>query len=75
LLFVIGIILYLKATGPKNKTGVIVFWILIGLLSVSHIANLFSPPSPSINAIAWGGQAMRLFVLLGFWVDQNRSAK
>lgn len=75
LIFVIGIILYLKATKAKNKTGVIVFWVLIGLLAVSHIANLFSPPPPSVNAIAWAGQAMWLFVILGFWVDKNRIQK
>lgn len=75
LIFVIGIILYLKATKAKNKTGVIVFWVLIGLLAVSHIANLFSPPPPSVNAIAWAGQAMWLFVILGFWVDKNRIPK
>lgn len=75
LIFVIGIILYLKATKAKNKTGVIVFWVLIGLLAVSHIANLFSPPPPSVEAIAWAGQAMWLFVILGFWVDKNRIAR
>ncbi|HTM94087.1 MAG TPA: hypothetical protein VL095_16820 [Flavisolibacter sp.] len=74
-IFVIGIVLYLKTTSPKNKTGVIVFWILITLLVVSYIANLFSPPPPSVKAIAWAGQAMWLFVLLGFWVDRNRIAK
>lgn len=73
--FVVGIILYLKATKAKNKTGVIVFWVLIGLLAIFHIANLFSPPPPSVEAIAWAGQAMWLFVLLGFWVDRNRAAK
>jgi hypothetical protein len=75
LIFAIGILLYLKATRPKNKTGVIVFWILIALLAVSHIANLFSSPPPSVNAIAWAGEAMWLFVLLGFWADRNRFAK
>jgi FtsH-binding integral membrane protein len=75
LIFVVGIFLYLKATRAKNKTGIIVFWILIGLLAVSHIANLFSPPPPSVNAIAWAGQAMWLFVILGFWADKNRISK
>jgi hypothetical protein len=74
-IFVIGIILYLRATSAKNKTGVVVFWLLITLLVVSHIANLFSPPPPSVNAIAWAGQAMWLFVILGFWIDKNRVAK
>lgn len=74
-IFVTGIALYLKANRAKNKTGTVVFWVLIGLLVISHIANLFSPPPPSVNAIAWAGQAMWLFVLLGFWVDKHRMAK
>jgi len=36
---------------------------------------LFSPPPPSVKAIAWAGEAMWLFVLLGFWIDRNRIAK
>ncbi|MGZ3949466.1 MAG: metal-dependent hydrolase [Flavisolibacter sp.] len=73
--FFTGMFLYLRATKAKNRTGVVVFWTLIALLLISHIANLFSPPPPSVSAIAWAGQAMWLFVLLGFWADKNRMAR
>lgn len=72
LIFLVGLFLYLRTTQAKNKTGTVVFWILIALLVISHIANLFSPPPPSVNAVAWAGQAMWLFVLLAFWADRNR---
>lgn len=75
LVFFAGVFLYLNATKAKNRTGVVVFWVLIALLLISHLANLFAPPPPSVNAIAWAGQAMWLFVLLGFWADKNRTAR
>jgi FtsH-binding integral membrane protein len=75
LIFFVGLFLYLKATKAKNRTGTVVLWVLVTLLVVSHIANLFSPPPPSVEAIAWAGQAMWLFVLLGFWADKNRKAR
>jgi FtsH-binding integral membrane protein len=75
LIFFVGLFLYLKATKAKNRTGTVVLWVLVTLLVVSHIVNLFSPPPPSVEAIAWAGQAMWLFVLLGFWADKNRKAR
>jgi hypothetical protein len=63
--------LYLRSTKAKNRTGSIVLWVLVILLLVSHIVNLFSPPPPSVEAIAWAGQAMWLFVLLGFWLTKT----
>jgi FtsH-binding integral membrane protein len=75
LIFFVGLFLYLKATKAKNRTGTVVLWVLVTLLVVSHIANLFSPPPPSVEAIAWAGQAMWLFVLLGFWADKNRMVR
>jgi FtsH-binding integral membrane protein len=72
LIFLVGLYFYLTTTRAKNRTGNIVFWVLISLLLISHIANLFSPPPPSVNAVAWAGEAMWLFVILGFWADRNR---
>lgn len=75
LIFFTGVFIYVKATKARNRTGVIVFWALIALFLISHIVNLFSPPPPSVDAIAWAGQAMWLFVVLGFWADKNRVAR
>jgi FtsH-binding integral membrane protein len=71
-IFFVGLFFYLRSTKAKNRTGSIVLSVLVILLLVSHIANLFSPPPPSVEAVAWAGQAMWLFVLLGFWADKNR---
>jgi hypothetical protein len=71
-IFLIGLILYLRTTKPKNKTGSIVFWILVVLLMLSYVSSYFSPPPTSINAVAWVAEFMWIFVILGFWADKNR---
>jgi hypothetical protein len=71
-MFLIGLILYLRTTKAKNRTGSIVFWVLIILLVVSSLANYFSPPPSSISSVAWTAELMWLFVILGFWADRNR---
>lgn len=72
IIFVIGVLLYLRTTTAKNRVGVYAFWALIGFLILIHIGNLFGPPPPSVTAIAWAGQLQWLFVIWAFWVDKNR---
>lgn len=45
LIFIAGLIIYLKSTKAKNKTGIFAFWSLILFLVIIHIGNLFGPPS------------------------------
>lgn len=71
--FATGIFLYYKSTKPKNKVGVYSLIVLIIFLSAIYISNLFGPPPPSIDAIAYAGNAQWLFVLWGYWIDKNRS--
>jgi len=73
-IFIIGIILYLKATTTKNKTGIIVFYILIALLIFTHVSSLFAPAPASTNQLAWAAQFQWVFILLAYWADRNRSA-
>lgn len=74
-IFIAGVVLYLQATKAKNKSGLIGFWLLVVLLAGIHIANIFGPPPPGVNAIAWAGQLQWLFVLLAYWTDRNRISK
>lgn len=74
IIFVSGMVVYLKATVAKNNTGRIVFWILIALLVASHVSSLFAPAPASVTALAWYAQMQWLFVLLAFWADKNRKA-
>lgn len=74
-IFIAGIALYIRATAAKNKKGKIGLWILIGLLVLSHAANLLGPPPTNMTVVSWAGNLQWLFVILAFWVDRNRSAR
>lgn len=72
LLFVTGVIMYLKATTAINKKGLYGTWALIIFLFIIHIMNSFGPPPPNIESVAWVGQMQWLFVLWAYWIDHNR---
>lgn len=71
-LFVAGVLIYLRATRPLDRTGRFATYGLIAFLVVAYLANIFSPPPPSVSAIAWGGQAGWLLLLWALWVDRHR---
>ena len=67
-LFLTGVFLYFKETIPKRKIaflGLIIFFIGI------HIMNIFGPPPPSVNAVAWSANAMWIFVLWAWWIEKK----
>ncbi len=72
LIFIAGLLMYLRATKTKNKAGVYGFWSLIALLAIVYFANLFGPPPTNIMAIAWAGEAQWLFIIWAYWADHNR---
>ncbi len=72
LLFLTGIVVYLRATRSRNWKGFVGFWSLIVVLAGIYYANVFGPPPPSMLAVAIAGNAGWLFVLWAFWADRNR---
>jgi hypothetical protein len=74
LLFVVGVVVYLKTTRAKNGVGKIGFWALVGVLFALYLANLFGPPPPNVSTIAVAGNVSWLFVFWAYWVDHNREA-
>jgi hypothetical protein len=72
LLFAAGVAAYVRFTQPRDRTGSVALWLLVGFLVAISIANLFSPPPPSVEAVAWTAQSMWLLVLWGYWVDRHR---
>lgn len=74
-LFIAGTYIYYTTTAPKNKKGTFSLISLILFLTVFHIMNLFGPPPPNVETIAIAGNAMWLFVLWAWWVDNNRDVK
>ena len=73
LLFVAGIWLYLRNTTAKNQVGRWALWGLVAFLAFIYLANLFGPPPPDVQSIAWAGHLQWLFVIWAYWVDRNRS--
>jgi hypothetical protein len=75
LVFVVGLILYLRVTSAKNRAGVFGLWALVGFLVMIYAGNVFGPPPPSRTVIAWTGQLQWVFVAWAYWVDRNRIAR
>jgi len=69
---VIGLVLYLQSTSAKDRVGMYGFWGLTILFVLLYFANLFGPPPPSAEVIAYAGLGSWLIVLWAFWVDRHR---
>jgi hypothetical protein len=67
------LILYLKSTKAKNPTGKWSLWLLVILLVVNQVATQLSPMPSSAHAVGWAAQYQWIFILLGYWVDHNRT--
>lgn len=71
-MFALGVWIYVRNTVALDGVG---RWGLLGLvlfLFAVYTGNLFGPPPPSTQAIAWLGQLQWLLVLWAYWVDRHR---
>lgn len=66
-IFLVGLFLYTKHVKVNRK---IAFWSLIIFLLAVHFSNIFGPPPPSINAVAWSANLMWLIVLWAWWIEK-----
>lgn len=71
-IFLLGVVLYHKATRAKDRIGTYGFWGLVVFLSLIYVANLVGPPPPDASVIAIAGNASWLFVIWAYWVDRHR---
>lgn len=74
-LFVAGVALYVSSGALTTKRSRIIFWALIAFLLVSHAANMFGPPPPSVEMIAWAGNSLWLVILWAWWVERDKTIK
>lgn len=67
-----GLWIYLRATRARDRIGSFALAGLVGFLLLIYAGNLLGPPPPSVEAIAWAGQAQWLIVIWAFWIDRHR---
>jgi hypothetical protein len=72
LLFAAGVAMYVRQTAPRDRTGAVAFWALVSFLLLAWLANIFGPPPPSPEAVAWSVLVMWLLVAWGYWIDRHR---
>lgn len=70
--FALGLVVYARATKPRDRTGTIGLAALAVFLLVIYLASVFGPPPPNARLVAWSAEAMWLPVLWGAWIDRHR---
>lgn len=73
LLFAAGVMLYLRATRPLDRTGRYATWAMLVFLVVVHIANSLGPIPPSSQAVGYTALALWLLPLWAWWADRHRA--
>jgi len=71
-MFVAGVWLYTSGTQARDRVGRYALWAFIAFLVLIYIGNLFGPPPPSVQAIAWVGLASYIIPLWAGWFDRHR---
>ena len=74
LIFVVGVLLYYRATRAKDRIRTWSFWALIAALVFFYIINIVGPPPPDEKTLAWFALAAWLFPVWGYWIDRHRMA-
>jgi hypothetical protein len=74
-LFLVGVIIYVRTTTPKDRIGNYAFWSLVGFLALVWVVNMVGPPPPGVSAIGWSAMLLWLLVPWGYWIDRHRAVR
>jgi hypothetical protein len=72
LMFLAGIVLYIRTTTATDRTGKYAFWSFIGFLVIVWMANTFGPAPNDVNALGYAGLSLWLLVAWAYWIDRHR---
>ena len=74
--WVLGLILYLRATSSKNRASVFLFWIVAGFLTLAWYNNIAGPPPPDPRTAPIASLVFfSLLVGWGYWMNRLRPAR
>jgi hypothetical protein len=66
-MFFAAIAFYVRRGRPRLS-----FWVLVALLYVLYLVSAFSPPPPSVAAVAWTAIVAWVFIPWAWWADRPR---
>jgi hypothetical protein len=70
-MFIVGVLLFLSVSTPKDRTGRFAFWSLVILLLLMYAGNIVGGPPPNVGALAWFGMTQWLVVPWAYWIDRH----
>ena len=71
-IFIVSLGVYFNATATRKDGGDWCLGCLLLVLMGIYIESLFGPLPPSVNVIAWGGEAQWLLIAWGYWIERHR---
>jgi membrane-bound metal-dependent hydrolase YbcI (DUF457 family) len=74
-MFIAGIAVYVRATRPRDRTGLFAMWGLILMLTVIYAANAQGPPPPNVGMLIGLAFAQYLIPIWAAWIDRHREAR
>ena len=75
LLWLLGIVVYARATQAASRAGVYAFWAMIALLTALWVPSLGGPPPPDVRAIGFVNMVLSMVLLAwAYWIDRIRPA-
>jgi hypothetical protein len=74
-MWLIAIVVYVRCTRPRNRTGVYAFWIVVAFLTVAWYGNIAGPPPASPRAMAVNSLIFFSCVIAwAYWMNRLRPA-
>jgi hypothetical protein len=74
-LFAAGLLICLRSTRARDKTGAYALGSLIALVVVLYFAALFGPPPPSVRVLVVSGLLGWLVLPWAYWIDRHRTPR
>jgi hypothetical protein len=72
LLFIIGVLIYIRSTSAKDKIGIIAFWCVIIFLLLTWIMSFFGSVPSNVMVLPISNQFQWIIILLAFWINRHR---
>ena len=73
-LFAAGVVVYTRATAPRDRIGGLGFWIFVAFLILIYASGLGPPPKPGLESmIPWLTISLGVFFPWAAWFDRHRA--